>query len=136
MTLPTQTDLTQTDLTQTFMQALQTTEQSRDPAALVALFAEDSSLQNLTTQVWQGVDGAQGFWEAYLSNFESIRSEFFHHSDDGQTGVMEWKAEGKLKGGHELSYRGVSVIEHDGSRVKAFRTYYDSAAFIKPETVS
>ncbi|WP_424951040.1 nuclear transport factor 2 family protein [Deinococcus sp.] len=120
--------------TQNFMQALQRTEQSRDPAPLVALFSEVATLHNLTTQTWEGLDGAHAFWTAYLGNFEQIRSEFSHHTDDGHTGVMEWEATGQLKGGHDLSYRGVSIIEHDGQKVQAFRTYYDSAAFIRPES--
>ncbi|MGY2893379.1 nuclear transport factor 2 family protein [Deinococcus sp. UYEF24] len=122
-------------LTQTFMQALQTAEQTRDPAALVALFSEEATLRNLTTQTWEGTEGAAAFWEAYLNTFASIHSEFSHHADDGQTGLMEWEAKGQLTGGHDLTYRGVSVIEHDGQKVKAFRTYYDSAAFIRPEAV-
>lgn len=122
-------------LTQTFMQALQSAEQTRDPAPLVALFSEQATLRNLTTQTWEGVNGAAAFWEAYLNTFASIRSEFSHHADDGRTGVMEWEAKGQLTGGHDLSYRGVSVIEHDGQRVSAFRTYYDSAAFVRQETV-
>ncbi len=121
-------------LTQTFMQALQTTEQSGDTAPLVALFAEGATLRNLTTQTWEGVDGARAFWDAYLGNFDGIRSEFSHHADDGHTGVMEWDATGALKGGQPIEYRGVSIIEHDGQKVQAFRTYYDSAAFIKPES--
>ena len=123
-------------LTEQFMQALQTTEQTRDPAPLVALFAPDSRLNNLTTRTWEGVEGAREFWETYLGNFETIRSTFFHSSDNGQTGVMEWEAKGQLRGGHDLSYRGVSVIEYVGEQVQAFRTYYDSAAFIKPESAS
>lgn len=120
-------------LTQSFMAALQETERSKDPAPLVALFAGNATLSNLTARTWQGQDGAREFWEAYLHNFEQIRSDFTHHSDDGHTGVMEWKADGHLPGGHPISYRGVSVIEYDGGLVQAFRTYYDSAAFVKSE---
>lgn len=123
-------------LTQRFMQALQTTEETRDTAPLVSLFADDSRLNNLTTRTWEGKDGAHEFWETYLANFESIRSTFFHSADNGQTGVMEWEAQGQLRGGHALSYRGISVIEYAGDTVQAFRTYYDSAAFIKPESAS
>lgn len=118
------------------MQALQATEQTRDPAPLVALFAPGSRLNNLTTRTWEGQDGAREFWETYLGNFETIRSTFFHSADNGQTGIMEWEARGQLRGGHDLSYRGVSVIEYVGGAVQAFRTYYDSAAFIKPESAS
>lgn len=121
-----------TTLTETFMHALQQAEQSGDPSDLVALHGEAVTLRNLTTQDWSGVDGARDFWHTYLGNFQSIRSEFTHHTDDGRVGVMEWEATGQLQGGHDIAYRGVSVIEHDGQKVQAFRTYYDSAAFVKP----
>jgi ketosteroid isomerase-like protein len=121
-------------LTETFMQALQQTEQSGDVAPLVALFADDATLQNLTKQTWQGADGAREFWQTYLGNFQQIRSEFFHHADDGHTGVMEWDARGQLEAGHDIEYRGTSIILYDGDKVKTFRTYYDSAAFIKPQS--
>jgi hypothetical protein len=121
-------------LTQTFMRALQTAEQTRDTAPLVALFSEGATLRNLTSKTWEGLGGAAEFWETYLNTFSSIHSEFSHHADTGQTGLMEWDARGQLAGGHDIDYRGVSVIEHDGQKVQAFRTYYDSAAFIRPET--
>jgi len=117
-------------LTEQFMQALQTTEQTGDVEPLVALFAEGASLKNLTTHTWTGQDGAREFWTAYLSNFDSIRSEFTHHLEASATGIMEWTATGQLKGGADLAYQGVSIIEIDAGKVSAFRTYYDSAAFV------
>lgn len=125
-----QTSTEASNLTERFMQALQTTEQTGDVEPLVALFAEKSSLKNLTTQTWTGQDGAREFWTAYLSNFDSIRSEFTHHLEAAATGIMEWTATGQLKGGAGLAYQGVSIIEIDGDKVSAFRTYYDSAAFV------
>ncbi|MEF2276703.1 nuclear transport factor 2 family protein [Deinococcus sp. YIM 134068] len=120
------------NLTETFMQTLQTIEASGDPMPLVELFADETSLRNMTTQEWHGKEGAQDFWTRYLENFQTIRSEFFHHADDGHTGSMEWEATGQLGDGADIAYRGISVIEHDGQKVSAFRTYYDSAAFVKP----
>ena len=49
---------------------------------------------------------------------------------------MEWTGKGELKNGQPIEYRGVSIIEHDGQKVSAFRTYYDSAAFLAPEAKS
>ncbi|UQN05248.1 nuclear transport factor 2 family protein [Deinococcus sp. QL22] len=121
---------TPSNLTEQFMQALQVIEQTGDVEPLVALFAKGSSLKNLTTHTWTGQDGAREFWTAYLSNFEQIRSEFTHHLEASNTGLMEWEATGQLKGGSDLAYRGVSIIEIDGDKVSAFRTYYDSAAFV------
>ncbi|MFC4426354.1 nuclear transport factor 2 family protein [Deinococcus navajonensis] len=118
--------------TDDFMQALQQAEQSGDVEALVALHAEDVTLRNLTAQTWEGRDGARAFWQAYLGNFERIRSEFTRSHESDGLGVMEWEATGQLKGGHDLAYRGVSLIDVADGQVKAFRTYYDSAAFVSP----
>lgn len=114
------------------MQALQSTEQQRDPAPLVELYTEDGTSENLTRETHRGHDGAQQFWTAYLGNFQDIRSEFTHHADGERLGVMEWVSRGTLKDGRPIEYRGVSIIEKDGERVAAFRTYYDSAAFVAP----
>ncbi len=117
-------------VTQQFMQALQQAEQSKDPAPILALYAEDSTSQNLTPHVHKGMDGARQFWQRYLDDFREIRSEFFHQTDDDESGVMEWTSKGKLKNGRPIEYPGVSIIEVEGGKVKKFRTYYDSAAFV------
>lgn len=119
-------------LTETFMAALQSAEQSGDVSPLVELYADASSSRNLTDRVWEGREGAQEFWMTYLHTFETIRSEFSNAVGDQETGVMEWTSRGQLRGGHDIEYRGVSVIESQNDRVTAFRTYYDSAAFITP----
>ena len=117
-------------LTEDFARALQAAEQSGDVSGLVALHAQDVTLRNLTQETWAGVEGARAFWEAYLGNFEEIRSEFSRVQEEGGLGVLEWTASGRLPGGRELSYRGVSLLDVQGGRVAAFRTYYDSAAFV------
>ncbi|MFD1732438.1 nuclear transport factor 2 family protein [Deinococcus malanensis] len=118
--------------TDSFMQALQQAEQTGNVDALVALHAPDVTLRNLTAQTWEGQDGARAFWEAYLGAFDRIRSEFTRSQENDGLGVMEWEATGQVRGGHELAYRGVSLIDIEGEQVKAFRTYYDSAAFVTP----
>lgn len=114
------------------MTALQNAESSGDPSELVALHAADVTLNNLTSKTWKGTEGAQEFWERYLSDFETIHSEFTHHHESDRQGVMEWNATGKLKNGGDIEYRGVSIIEITDGKVGAFRTYYDSAAFVNP----
>ena len=114
------------------MTALNTAEDTGKLDDLLALHAEDVTLRNMTTQTWKGKDGAREFWQRYLSDFSEIHSDFTHHADMDSFGVMEWNAKGQLKDGQKIDYRGVSLIETDGQKVKAFRTYYDSAAFIKP----
>ncbi|WP_210530210.1 nuclear transport factor 2 family protein [Rubellimicrobium arenae] len=116
----------------TFAQALQQTEETRDPEQLVALFAEDSELHNLAI-MQQGTEGARQFWQTYLDQFDDIRSEFSHMIEtDGQAALV-WTSKGALKGGHPISYRGVSVIEFSGDKVQRFETIYDSAAFLRQD---
>lgn len=115
-----------------FMKTLQEIENSRDPGALVALFAGDSELLNLAlTEPLKGPEGAQRFWTNYLAAFEKIHSDFHQVTQTDDTAVLEWISEGVLAGtGQPFNYRGVSVIEHDGEKVKNFRSYYDSAVFL------
>lgn len=116
------------------MAALQQAETSGNPSALVALHAPGVTLRNLPEKTWEGEAGAREFWEAYLANFDEIRSEFTASREADGLGVMEWIATGRIRGGRDLSYRGVSLIEVADGKVQAFRTYYDSAAFVVPAT--
>jgi ketosteroid isomerase-like protein len=116
-----------------FMSALQRAEQSHDPNPLVELFHDDAELHTLAKEeVAKGRDGAAKFWTDYLKVFEAVKSEFTRVTSDATGAAMEWTADGTLANGKPIRYRGVSVIELDGDRVKAFRTYYDTAAFVVP----
>ncbi len=117
---------------ETFQSTLQQIEQSRDPAALVALFGPDAELLNLAlTEPMKGEEGARKFWANYLAAFEKIQSTFHHTTDAADTAVLEWVSEGVIAAtGQPFNYRGVSVVEHDGEKAHKFRTYYDSAVFL------
>lgn len=116
-----------------FMNALHQSEQRRDPAPLVELFGEQSELENLTSKSpAKGKDGAREFWQHYLDSFERVESKFTHTIEADGGAVLEWVSEGALPDGRPIRYRGVSVLELDGDRVRKFRTYYDSAAFVAP----
>ena len=119
-------------MAQRFAEALQSTEGSRDPEPLVQLFAEDAQLHNLAIAD-QGVEGARDFWQTYLDQFETIRSEFSHLIEQDGQAALVWTSSGALRGGRPITYRGVSVIEFDGDKVHRFETVYDSAAFLRTE---
>ena len=119
-------------ITDDFMAALSTAESSGDVSGLLALHADTVTLRNLSDREWSGLEGAREFWEAYLGNFDDIGSEFTESHEAAGMGVMEWVGTGHLKGGREISYPGVSIIEIADGKVQAFRTYYDSAAFVGP----
>ena len=116
-----------------FKEALQQTEQSRDPSAVASLFREGAQLTNLGGDY--GTD-ARKFWQVYLEQFSEIRSEFSGEIVSDRTAALEWQSRGKLADGRDVDYRGISVIEFDGDAVTGFRTYYDSAAFVHNGTRS
>ena len=121
---------TASDRAQTFMDALKTTESDRNPDALVALFADDATLERMTHKTYEGKADAENFWREYLEPFSEIATEFFNVTDDDDGAVLEWESKGTLEGGKTIHYRGVSSLSFDGDKVRAFRTYYDSAAFL------
>jgi len=122
-------------MAQTFADALRRTEETRDPEPLVALFAEGCELSNLALRE-SGIEGARRFWDTYLAQFDEIRSSFSHMIEADGEAALVWTSEGTLKGGHPISYRGVSIIVVEGDRVRRFETVYDSAAFVRPEVLA
>lgn len=113
-----------------FMKALKTLETEQNPAPLVALFADDATLERMTHKVYEGKADAETFWQEYLAPFAVIATEFYNVTEDDDGAVLEWASEGSLEGGKAIRYRGVSSLSFEGERVKSFRTYYDSAAFL------
>ena len=63
--------------------------------------------------------------------FQTVRSTFVHTRVGQAAATLEWTSEGRLPTGTAINYQGVSLLEFDAAgRVKRFRTYYDSAAFL------
>ena len=116
-----------------FAEALQTFEQDRDLDAFARVFAPDAELLRPEQRGGeQGEDGVRTFWQQYLDQFASIRSEFSRVVEAGQLGELEWTSKGSLGSaseGTEVEYEGVSLLEFDDQgRVSRFATYYDTAA--------
>ena len=120
-----------TRLTEEFMRALQRFEATGELGALLAMFAEDAEALNLgRTEPARGTDQVAGFWRDYRSIFKTIRSEFTHVIEGKDGAVLEWVSRGTLLNGDPVEYKGVTVLETNGDRVRRFRTYYDSAVFL------
>ena len=116
-----------------FAEALQTFEQDRDLDTFARVFAPDAELLRPEQRAGeQGEDGVRAFWQQYLDQFASIRSEFSRVVEAGQLGELEWTSKGSLGSGPEgteVEYEGVSLLEFDDQgRVSRFATYYDTAA--------
>lgn len=114
--------------TDKFIKALERAEQTRDVAPLAAVFTETAELHSYTRDR-RGRDAAS-FWKEYLDAFDDVRSRFTRVDDRDGSAVLEWESEGRLPGGAPIRYEGVTLLEFEGERVRRFRTYFDSAAFL------
>lgn len=118
------------DMAESF-KGLQEAERTRDVEPLVRLFSEDAEVESpMLHRSHRGLDGARQFWKEYLGAFGDVRSEFTDTRRTETSATLEWKSDGTLPGGKPISYRGVSLIDFGDGKVKRFRTYYDSAAFL------
>lgn len=116
-----------------FVDALHRLERDRDVEPMVALFDADAELWKLDgRQAAQGVDGARQFWTDYRDVFDTVDSEFTSRTETADRAVLEWTSRTRLATGHDLTYRGVSVLDLGDGPLTGFRTYYDSSAFLDP----
>jgi len=98
----------------------------RDLDAIVAVFADDAAVGNVVAgEMFQGRDGARNFWREYRSMFDDMRSEFRTRTIQDDRAVLEWETHGTLARGGKAAYRGVSVLEVDGDRVRRFTAYFN-----------
>lgn len=110
-----------------FIAALRVMEDEGDLEAMIALYgdhAETTGPSDETPHV--GRDGARRFWHMYRESFDEVRSTFTNIVDAGDGTVMlEWTSYGRARGGQEVRYAGVSVIEMQDGGIHRFRTYFN-----------
>ena len=113
-------------LTQTFIDALHRLESDRDVEAIAALFSDNAEVTNPLVQYQDGgAEAARTFWSQYREAFDEIASDFRTVKDADGVSFLEWKSHGSIDG-KPFDYEGVSVLESDGDRITAFRTYFDT----------
>ncbi|MES2965289.1 MAG: nuclear transport factor 2 family protein [Bdellovibrionota bacterium] len=121
---------------QDFITRLRDAEDRKDAGVLCELFTPAAKLENLTrptqarSKSSSSANGAIAFWNQYLHAFDHISSHFTHILESKGNAVLEWHSSGRLTMGTPVEYCGVSILEHDGRQITAFRTYYDSAALL------
>ncbi|TDC94136.1 nuclear transport factor 2 family protein [Saccharopolyspora aridisoli] len=118
-----------------FADALREFEDTGDNSQLYELFGENPELvrPEVAGSDHDTSDVAR-FWEEYRSQFSRISTEFVRIAEAGDIGVLEWTSSGTLATGRPIEYRGASLLTFDGQgRVRRFATYFDTAAFLRPE---
>ncbi|RBY81847.1 nuclear transport factor 2 family protein [Blastococcus sp. TF02A-26] len=122
-------------LTERFTAALHHLDAEGDAQQLVDLTGDDATLFKLhQDNEARGRDGAKQFWEDYRHVFGELETTFTSSTVGETTAALEWESRGTLRSGRPFTYRGVTVIEGDGSDdglLTGVRTYYDSAAFLQ-----
>lgn len=114
------------ELAQTFIEALKRLESERDVDGIASLFSAAAEISNPLMQHRHGEsNSAKRFWSQYRDSFEAISSDFRAVKDSDGASFLEWTSKGSMNG-QEFTYGGVSVLEHDGEKITAFRTYFDT----------
>lgn len=113
---------------ESFIAALQALEEEGDVEPIVACFAADAALSDLS-RTEHGREGARRFWASYRQQFDSVHSTVSRVIETDNHSVLLWRARGALRQGRRIEYRGVSVLTLRGDEVARFETFYDSAAF-------
>jgi ketosteroid isomerase-like protein len=122
------------ELASKFIEALEELHSNRDVEPLLELFGDDATLSKAgIPHDRHGRDGARTFWQDYRDVFDAVEATFQHTVTDDDVVFLEWKSTGTLRDGTDFRYDGVSVLEGDGDTITAFRTYYDTAAFLNVE---
>lgn len=116
-----------------FIEALHRLETHDDPDPIVALFADDCELANVTgSGASRGREAARKFWQQDRLLSGDVRSEFraVIASDDGA--ALEWTRRGTAPDGTAVEYPGVSVLEIRDGSVSRFMAYFDPAVLGTP----
>jgi ketosteroid isomerase-like protein len=127
--------MTDTARADAFSKALQEMEKSGDAEELVAQFGDGAELKRPELQHSQGSTDPEKFWSSYREQFSEISTEFTHVTEADDLAVLEWTSKATLAAGRSIEYAGVSLLTFGpDDKISRFATYYDTAAFVVPES--
>lgn len=115
-----------------FVSALGRLEADGDVEPMVALYAEQCTVANVTNPGgFEGRDGARRFWNSYRASCGDVRSEFRsvveRAGDSGAAAALEWETAATVDG-RVVRYGGVTVLEAAGDGITRSCAYFDGAA--------
>ncbi|MEO6588454.1 MAG: nuclear transport factor 2 family protein [Pyrinomonadaceae bacterium] len=112
-----------------FIEALGKLENNEDVETIVALFADDADIGNVTlTNTLNGTDGVREFWTNYRKTFGEVNSKFHNKICSENVSALEWTTTGTSANGSEINYDGVSILEfNDGGKIERFFAYFNPA---------
>jgi ketosteroid isomerase-like protein len=110
-----------------FVAALRRFEQDGDES-LLELFAPEATATRLDARGDRS--DVASFWKEYRAQFRDVSTTFVDAVEGAEQAALEWVSRATLTSGRPVEYRGVTVLDLDGSHVRAVRTYYDTAALL------
>jgi ketosteroid isomerase-like protein len=127
--------MTDTARADAFSKALQEMEKSGDAEDLLAQFGDGAELKRPEVQHSTGSTDPDKFWSSYREQFSEISTEFTHVAEADDLAVLEWTSKATLAAGRSIEYAGVSLLTFGpDDKISRFATYYDTAAFVVPES--
>lgn len=127
--------------TQEFVDALHTLENGsvNDVAPLVALFAEDATLNNSALddkeQILKGRNEIRRFWTQYKETLGKADSDFRQLTFNERASGLFWETEGINPSGESVSYHGATLLEFSQEgQITHFRGYYDTRELVVKST--
>lgn len=109
-----------------FLAALAQVERAGEIEPMVALFAEECEVGNVTMHENEhGVAGARKFWESYHATLGEAESTFRNHIYGDHRVALEWETAGQNQHNKPIRYEGVSILETDGDKITRFYAYFD-----------
>lgn len=113
-----------------FVDALHALEDRGELEPLLSQFSPDAVLTNsVRSEPLHGADQVRHFWTAYRHQFDRIHSIFERIISGEVEAALEWRAEGDLRDGQAIIYRGVTLLKRGEAGITEFASYFDPSPF-------
>jgi hypothetical protein len=110
-----------------FVAALRRFEQDGDES-LMELFTPEATATRLDAS-GDRTDVAS-FWKEYRAQFRELSTTFVDSVEGDDQAALEWVTRATLTSGRPVEFRGVTVLDLQGSGIGAVRTYFDTEALL------
>jgi rubrerythrin len=114
-------------IVEAYRNALQSLETDGTVDWMVSLFegtAVLSSPRSATPE--QGSEGARRFWNDYRLAFPTVATTVDSVTEAPGVATLQWTSRGMVDG-HDVTWKGITVLEHQGNRITRLLQLYDAA---------
>jgi hypothetical protein len=118
---------THATIVEAFRNALQSLEADGTVDWMVSLFAGTTTLSSpRSASPDEGTEGARRFWDEYRHAFPSVATTIDSVTEAPGVATLQWTSRG-LVDGHDVTWKGITVLEHANNRITRLLQLYDAA---------